>query len=164
MNPYEAPQVTATTELPQAEAVPEALPLIPERPERWGPVFVFNLPAVIVLGVYVNQPPSFMAMIAACTVLFLVSLSFARRSDLVARRLIAGGKIVALSQFIPVLHVCLGKLAFDFLFHVDPRGMFGWPLRGSFVFTLLVGGVLILMAYTMGISLTKPRPISPPGS
>ena len=156
-NPYAAPQVTDTTELPQAEAVPEALPLFPQRPERWGPVFVFNLPAVIVLGVYVNQPRSFMAMIAACVVLFLVSLSFARRSALIARRLIAGGKVVALSQFIPLLHIGLGMLAFHLLFRVDPRGILGWPVRGSFYFTLLVGTGLILVAYVLGISLARPR-------
>lgn len=157
MNPYEAPQVTATTELPQAEAVPEALPLIPERPERWGPVFVFNLPAVIVFGVYVNKIPSFIAMIAACAALFLVSLSFARHSDRIARRLIAGGKVIALSQFIPVLHVVLAKLAFDFLLQADPSGILNWHVRAAFYFTLLVGAGLIATAYGIGIFLVEPR-------
>lgn len=159
-NPYAAPQ----TPLSRSTADPRSWfgRIVGEwQRGAWPLVFLLNLALPGLLGFQLCNNAGRGGMIIATVLLLLLTAWFVADKPLLRARLIAGGKIVAVFQFLPFFHLLIG---FFSIFLLAKSGLFRSPILvgyynpfGSMEFlpslllTLLVGIGLLGFAFLLGI-------------
>jgi hypothetical protein len=128
-------------------------------------VFLLNLPIALIFGWGLTQGWGRLGLFSALLVLLVLGYQACGVYRASGPTVIVGGILVALSQFIPILHIFAGVTSFRIaallgLAHLTshdlPENVPDWP--GGFFVTLVVGGMLMGFAFVLGLGL---RAITP---
>jgi len=125
---------------------------------RFCLVFLLNLPVPFFWGVMVNEKRNTFIMLAGCAMLLALGRFICSRSRRIGFSLTAGGLVVAVTQFFPLLQISVGLLV------VEGFGAATGLVKGSeygpilneispwacLVFTLLTGLILMGIALVTG--------------
>ena len=86
----------------------------------WVGVFAFNLPIPLLFGVCVVGEGGLFGLVGALAVIFWFGFALCLFRFRVGRSLVAGGGVVAVTQFLPLLHLICGMF-----------GMYMWEAIGG---------------------------------
>jgi len=159
-NPYQAPQ----TPLARSSADPRSwIQRIVDEWKRgaWPLVFLLNLGVPVLLGFALCSNKGRLGLVLVTALLLVFTTWLVAGNPLLRARWIAGGKIVAVFQFIPFFHFLIGSFSifllakcdlFSSQFFDDNFDPFGTiDFLPAILLTLLVGGGLLLFAYLLGL-------------
>lgn len=160
-NPYEAPQAP----LSRSTADPRSWfgRIVGEwQRGAWPLVFMLNLVLPGLLGFQLCNNTGRVGMILATVLLLLLTAWFVADKPLLRARLIAGGKIVAVFQFMPFFHFLIGTLALNLLVYFrlvieipsqfnDEPSYVAIDFLPASLMTLMVGSGLLLLAFLLGV-------------
>jgi len=127
----------------------------------WPLVFMLNLVLPGLLGFQLCNNPGRVGMILATVVLLLLTAWIVAGNPLLRARLIAGGKIVAVFQFLPFFHLLIGYCSLRVLEYSTLLRFSIWRDEDRFfltanfwaavLLTTMVGSGLLLLAFLLGI-------------
>ena len=105
-NPYQAPLALVDDAIPEGKvvAVRETRKLI----IVWVIIFLLNLPFPVAIGSAFTTGYSIWAMVATLVVLVLGGIALCIWYPSIARPLVVGSAVTAVSQIVPILHVAAG--------------------------------------------------------
>lgn len=122
-------------------------------------VFLLNLPVPFFWGVMVNEKRNTFFLLAGCALLLALGRLICTRSRRVGFSLTAGGVVVAISQFFPMMQITVGILVVEgfgaatgLVESSEHRAGFenGISPWACLVFTLLTGLILMAIALVTG--------------
>ena len=131
----------------------------------WTLIYLLNLPLPLVLGGAVTDRGGKLGMALGVVVLWTVGLAVCAWSDWLRRAAIAGGFMVAITQFCFVLHFHAGVFALSSWSRMTGEGMgIGGPLSevGGFAVTVMTGQPLMFLALAVGCALCWMFDLWPP--
>ncbi|MEM8679391.1 MAG: hypothetical protein AAGF97_08570 [Planctomycetota bacterium] len=117
-------------------------------------MFAINLIVPLMWATSLVNRHGKVGMLAAIPVLYLMGWATCRIHPVCARSMLNGGALVALTQLFPILQILAGLFALSvvgFEDRFDQVASVGFPNeRGGFLVTLLVGGLLMGLAFSLG--------------
>jgi hypothetical protein len=153
-NPYEAPRTSATEGLSKRAVdrrYASGLHL------AWVIVFLLNLVTPLLFGWSRTESSGRIGMLIAAFLLLALGYGACGTARGIARPLVAGGILVAISQFFPLIQIIAGLIGMGIgsaAGQVDGRGDIGPGFvrteTGGFLVTLVTGGLLMTAALVAG--------------
>ena len=165
-NPYQPPSELSVAPLPTTDSRATHTFVL------WTVLFVVNLPLPVLFGATVTRGPARWGMVLIVAGVYAFGLLFCLNNPKRSKSLLAGSTMLALSQFVPVIHILAGLSAISVvsksgMISFDPEFVMGPTdsLAAGAALTVITSGMLAVIAMLTGIVwmtiLNHVRPHSP---